>query len=1116
MVPPSQGSSDETLDVPGPAPLPPTLDETLDPTHPIPKSLPARHSTGVNPPAPDDTLEKPAPSFADETLPGPPAKLTAPGYEPTLDVPPPGSAPGLPRPRGADSRPIPEDYEILGELGRGGMGMVYKARQIRLNRLVALKMIRAGVHADPMDLLRFQREAEAVAQLRHPNIVQIHEIGERHGMPFFSLEFVEGGSLQQKLDGKPKPPRQTAALVETLARAMDFAHKQGIIHRDLKPANILLTVDGTPKITDFGLAKRLEEADTGQTGTGAILGTPTYMAPEQAKGKNRLIGPPADVYALGAILYDLLTGRPPFKGETVMDTLMMVQNVEPVPPTRLHPGLPRDLETICLRCLQKDPARRYGTALELAEDLDSFLNDRPIKARMVSAAERTWKWAKRRPAAAALVLVSVVALVVLAAGGWLFAQREADRATIAENLKQEADKARDAAVQEQKRAETNLYRAFDSGDQLFLRISQEALLNQPAMEQVRRDLLLRSLAFYQGFLKEEPKNRNVLYDLGRAQRRVAGIYEKLDDPRQALQHYAEAEAIFQRLVRENPNRPEYLHDEASTCIDRAIVLHQLERFAEAEQEHERAESILSGLIRTAGNIPEYARNLAASHISRAALLQLQNRNGDATAYYRKAIDLLEGLHKESPDDADVRVKLAGALLNVGILVQPTDRPGTTRYYERALALVSADTKDAALSATLERERARAHLNLGAVRRQDGEFKQAEEEYVQADAILKSLAERFPYTAEFRHLRAAAQKNLGELYGALRQHRKERTACEAAYALLKPLHQKNPDNPTYAADLAKAATELGFAVGPTREPDRVLSLWGESESLWQGLSLKHPRESAYRVALGKCLLNRGQLFGREGQTAKALQEYEGAIALYEALAQDVPDEKSHLADWVATYDNRARTYAFLGKAGEADAAWNKAAGLAKQWAAKAPTMSAARIAHANPLVSWGLECINRGDVNRGCELLEEALSERFAAASLQADRLDRRHDCHKLALLILQRRSEGNEPAKVFQVASSWWADWQKLTPLKGEDPEGAYCARAAALVGKCMGLLPPEKEPSRKAYGDLVLTLLRRAVEHGYRDRAALETSADWQGVRGRQDFAALVKKLAQPSVQSP
>jgi formylglycine-generating enzyme required for sulfatase activity len=340
-------------------------------------------------------------------------------------------------------------YEIVRELGRGGMGVVYQARHIKLNRPVALKMILAGSHAGPADLTRFQTEAEAIARLRHPNIVQIYEVGEHEGKPFFSLEFCGGGSLEKKLGGTPLPPKEAASLVETLARAMQAAHEQHVIHRDLKPANVLLADDGTPKITDFGLAKKLDEA--AQTASGAVMGTPSYMAPEQAGGKSADIGPLADVYALGAILYECLTGRPPFKAATAVETILQVVGDEPVPPSRLQSKTPRDLETICLKCLHKDPQRRYATAATLADDLRRFLDGEPIRARPVGVAEGAVKWARRRPALAALLGVVLLALVSLAvlSGNLVAARNDANKKRQAAEEKEaearkEADKARKA------------------------------------------------------------------------------------------------------------------------------------------------------------------------------------------------------------------------------------------------------------------------------------------------------------------------------------------------------------------------------------------------------------------------------------------------------------------------------------------------------------------------------------------------------------------------------------------------------------------------------------------------------------------------------------------------
>ncbi len=306
------------------------------------------------------------------------------------------------------------DYEILRELARGGMGVVFQARQLSLNRPVALKMILAGQLADDREVRRFYTEAEAAGNLDHPGIVPIFEVGQHEGQHFFSMGFVEGQSLSQRLAQGPLPPREAAEIIRRVSEAIEYAHRRGVIHRDLKPANILLDLQGNPRVTDFGLAKKVQ-GDSGLTGSGQIMGTPSYMPPEQAGGNRGDVGPASDVYALGATLYALLTGRPPFQAATAMDTVLQVLSDEPVPPRRLNPAVDRDLETICLKCLAKAPGSRYGSAAALGADLERFLAGRPILARPVSPWERSVKWVRRRPAIAALIVLGAVAAASLVA-----------------------------------------------------------------------------------------------------------------------------------------------------------------------------------------------------------------------------------------------------------------------------------------------------------------------------------------------------------------------------------------------------------------------------------------------------------------------------------------------------------------------------------------------------------------------------------------------------------------------------------------------------------------------------------------------------------------------------
>jgi WD40 repeat protein len=322
-----------------------------------------------------------------------------------------------------NSWPEVPGYEVLEELGRGGMGVVYKARQVGLGRLVALKMILAGQHAGAEHLSRFQVEAEAVARLRHPNIVQIYEVGRAGTQPFLSLEFCPGGNLADRLREGPLPPERAAQLLEQVALAVQAAHEAEVIHRDLKPGNILLVREGASpeefgaKVTDFGLAKRLDVSD-GQTQTGDLLGTPSFMAPEQAEGRLGAVGPATDVYALGAILYECITGKPPFKGSSIRETLELVCQADPVPPRQLQPKCPRDLETICLKCLRKEPHQRYASAKDLADDLERYRNNEPIRARPVPPWEYAWKWVRRRPGLAAVSAVCLLAFGALLALGF--------------------------------------------------------------------------------------------------------------------------------------------------------------------------------------------------------------------------------------------------------------------------------------------------------------------------------------------------------------------------------------------------------------------------------------------------------------------------------------------------------------------------------------------------------------------------------------------------------------------------------------------------------------------------------------------------------------------------
>jgi serine/threonine protein kinase/formylglycine-generating enzyme required for sulfatase activity len=422
-----------------------------------------------------------------------------------LDGPPPkltrntGAVPTDLTPGECREYPDVPGYEILGILGHGGMGVVYRARQLKANRLVALKMIRAVEHATAHDHLRFQIETEAVARLQHPNIVQLYEVGEVRDQPFFSLEFCDGGTLTAQLKKKRPSSLEAAELIETLARAMHYAHLRGVVHRDLKPGNVLLAspvalappgssrcADLNPlaKITDFGLAKRIDHEARDVSKSGAIMGTASYMAPEQAAGQVHDTGPAADVYALGALLYECLTGRPPFQGpeHVVLDSVL---NDEPVPPARWNPKVPCDLETICLKCLSKEPTRRYASAEALADDLRRFQTGEPVRARPAGRLERAAKWARRRPALAGLLSVTLLALVSLTVLSANLVVARSD----AEDKRKEAEQQKNNALGKEREARQEAEKAKKARDFLasIFRISEDIQAGNITARQILND-----------------------------------------------------------------------------------------------------------------------------------------------------------------------------------------------------------------------------------------------------------------------------------------------------------------------------------------------------------------------------------------------------------------------------------------------------------------------------------------------------------------------------------------------------------------------------------------------------------------------------------------------------
>jgi eukaryotic-like serine/threonine-protein kinase len=600
-------------------------------------------------------------------------------------------------------------YEVLGELGRGGMGLVYKARQLRLNRIVALKMILAGNHASPEARVRFLAEAESVAKLHHPHIVQIFAFGDCDGHPFFEMEYVAGGSLSDRLDGTPRPPRDAARLVETLARAIDEAHRLGIVHRDLKPANILLTADGIPKIADFGLAKCLD-VETGLTQTQFIVGSPSYMAPEQTGQSSTPIGPAADVYSLGVLLYELLTGRPPFQAATVLETLEQVRSDEPIPPSRLRPQLPRDLVTICLKCLEKEPLRRYASSIELADDLRRFESGQTIRARPLGALERLWRWCRREPVVASLALALLTGLIGVASQWWRaeFHLKDAlyqrGRAEASAHERGDAIRSLQLASEGEQAARRRALERFDAAMKALgnfeIITSDAALLREPHLEPLRAKLLRTALGFYkelQGSL-EEDASPDARFQLADAYARIASISWELGLQEEALATHRRALALVEQMAAAAPG-DRAVRAALATCHTRiGFTLRTRGRPADALQPYEQARKIQEQLARENPADPRHEEALSWTLSNIGVILQEIGRTSDAIRLHEQAIAIHRDLVNRHPGNARYRSDLAWCWRYLSLsLVAAKDSTAALRLAEQAAAihetLVAADQRD---------------------------------------------------------------------------------------------------------------------------------------------------------------------------------------------------------------------------------------------------------------------------------------------------------------------------------------------------------------------------------------------------------------------------------------
>jgi tetratricopeptide (TPR) repeat protein len=783
----------------------------------------------------------------------------------------------------AETLLVPPDavpgYAILEELGRGGMGVVYKARQAGLNRLVAIKMIRGGSGAGPNELARFRAEAEAVARLHHPNIIQIHEIGEADGRPYLSLEYVDGGSLAAHLAHGPLPVPQAVELIETLAQAVAFAHRCGIVHRDLKPANILLQTRETtvPKIADFGLAKLLDE-EASKTQTGSVLGTPNYMAPEQAGGARAEVGPAADVYALGAVLYEMLTSRPPFSGATPLDTLDQVRTRDPIPPRQLQPNVPRDLETICLKCLQKDRQRRYSLADDLAADLRRLRTGEPIRARPITTLERALKWVRRRPATAALAACSIIAAVALLIVGlaYHFKLQSALRAT----------------EKHRNRAETYNQKLREAVDSLLTEVGDKDLADIPQMEETRVRLFEKALKFHEDLLQEDDADPASQFEKARLLNRIAWLNQWMGRLQPAETYALRSVHLFEQFGEELSGEKPYGKELGNAYAVLGHIYSSMGRAPATENAYREAKKILESLPLDEPR----DRIVLASICTLLGTECIDHRPEEAKALFARALTLVE----EGPPVEGTNGVLTQNYLGRGLLHQKKGRTADAETaYKEGLVVGQKAVREARWVGMEHFSLAQIHHNLALLRRANP--KDAEEGCLKALALCQQLRRRHPRVPVYAKELVSNHESLAGLYFSTGHPAKAESHLRDA----ETIYLSGAVGGLIAPErLAGDYNMLGLILVQTNRLAEAESELRKALKVLEQLVHAKPPDRSPAIKEANTLFLFGFLKQQQEKPKEALDFYNRSIGLLEAAARQAPLDESSLAILHGSQDGRA--------------------------------------------------------------------------------------------------------------------------------------------------------------------------------------------------------------------
>jgi serine/threonine protein kinase len=877
-----------------------------------------------------------------------------------------------------------EDFRIVRELGRGGMGIVYEAEQLSLGRRVALKVLPFAAALDRLQLQRFRNEAQAAAQLQHPHIVPVFGVGSEHDVNYYVMKYIQGRTLANLIHerravraGSAAPNKNTesngekqtqesqcgevARLGIQAASALEHAHQAGIIHRDIKPANLLVDEADHLWITDFGLAHFQHDARN-LTLSGDLIGTLRYMSPEQAVAKRGIVDQRSDIYSLGATLYELSTLEPAFRGQDRRELLRQIAEEEPRPPRRLNKAIPVSLETILLKAMSKEPAGRYATARELADDLERFLADQPITAKRPTLLTRARRWARRHKP----LVVSAAAVAILAFFGSAVSSV--------------------FILRERNEAEHRAQQALQAVDDMYTQVAQRWWYQQPYMEQVQREFLLKALRFYEEFTTERDDAPRWRLETTKAARRVGDIQHRLGEHAKATRAYESAIGRLTALALESPEDRVRREELAHAHNNYANLLHDKGSLADAEPAYRQAHALFTALATDEANTPADRDGLAGTLANLGMVLHAQGRPADAEKAYRRALEVFVVLTKDCPDVPSYRHGLAGCRNNLASLMRDMGRPrAALAAYEQALADWSKLTAELPGLPTFRQAQAASYAGVGIVQAALGRSAAAEAAHRRALALRQGLVQSYPSVPAYRQALAASHHSLGRLLTtsgrvqdaraaytqalALRQHlakefpavpayRREladsfdgqaallaaagqpgqaaQALCEAQ-ALRQQLAKESSGTPDAQWDLARGNRALGNNLSRLGRLEEAANLLRQAVTQSETLTTSFQAAPAFQMELASARGDLALLCVRTGNVGEAEQLHRAALVLREKLAADLADAPYHRLDVAAAHSELAGLLVHTGRPAEAETAWRHALAIGEKLAADFPSV-----------------------------------------------------------------------------------------------------------------------------------------------------------------------------------